>query len=108
MARDGGRGNSSPNDFGGLVIDELTPDQRARLGLPSGVDGVLVRQVAPGSAAAEKGIRPGDVITGIDQRPVEGLSDARAALNSARSEQGRAVIVVRRGDAQRYVALPLS
>lgn len=108
VARDGGRGNTGEGDFGGLVIDELTPEQRSRLGLPSGTDGVLVRQVAPGSAAAEKGIRPGDVITGIDSRPVEDVSDARAALDAARSAEGRAVIVLRRGDARRYVALPLS
>ncbi len=95
-------------DFGGLSLEELTPSQSSRLGLPGDVEGVIVRRVVPGSAAAEKGIRPGDVITGIDQREIENVRDAREALEAARNGSGRALLVVRRADGRRYVALPLS
>ena len=108
LAARNGRSTDAPErDFGGLTLDTLTPAQRSQLGLPPGVDGVLVRQVAPDSVAADKGIRPGDVITGINQRAISGVRDAYAALEAARTEEGRAVVVLRRGEAQRYVALPL-
>ncbi|MGD2168109.1 MAG: PDZ domain-containing protein, partial [Gammaproteobacteria bacterium] len=107
-ARERGNAGSPVADFGGLSIEELTPAHRSRLRLPAGLDGVLVVEVVPGSAAAEKGIRPGDVITGINQHSVMGVRDAREALNAARSDGGRALLVVRRGESQRYVALPLA
>jgi serine protease Do len=108
MSRTGRPEEPAEREFGGLSIDELTPEQSSRLGLPAGVDGVLVTRVAPGSAAADKGIRPGDVITGINQRTVDDVRDARAVLEAARSENGRALLIVRRGESQRYVALRLS
>jgi serine protease Do len=103
-----GNGASPERDLGGLSLEQLTASQTASLGLPDGTQGVLVRRVQPGSAAAEKGIRPGDVITGIDQRPVDDVRGAAQALESARSNNGRALLVIRRGESQRYVALPLS
>ena len=105
----GGRSDGLQQEsFGGLRIEPLRPERRSSLGLPDNIDGVLVTGVEPGSAAAQKGIRPGDVITGIDRRAIDGVGDARTALDSARSGSGRALLVLRRGDSQRYVALPLS
>ena len=59
------------------------------------------------SPAAQKGIRAGDVITEINERPIASIADATSALErSARNE--RALIVVQRGEQKRYVALALS
>jgi serine protease Do len=93
--------------FGGLSLDELTQSERASLGVPAGVDGVIVRRVEPDSAAAAKGIRPGDVITSIDRQKVGDLADAFDALDAAQSSEEPALLVLRRGESQRYVALPL-
>ena len=89
----------------GLTLRALTDGDRASLGIPSDVNGAVVAAVAPDSAAAEKGLRPGDVITRVNQQPVDSVADATAALNGAREGDETALLLVRRGDAQQFVAL---
>jgi len=76
--------------------------------MPSDVQGALVANVAPGSDAAEKGIRPGDVITSVNQQSVRNVGDTVTALNAAKASGGRALLLVRRGESQRFVALSFS
>jgi serine protease Do len=92
----------------GLTLRGLTAGDRASLGLPEDVDGVVVTAVAPASAAAEKGIRPGDIITRVNQRDVTSAADAAAELNRAREDDKPALLRVQRGDTQRFVALSFS
>jgi serine protease Do len=89
----------------GLTLQGVTGEVRAQLGLPSSVEGALVTNVAPGSTAAEKGLRPGDVITRVNQRAVTGVADTIAALNAAKESGENALLLVRRADTQRFVAL---
>jgi serine protease Do len=86
----------------------LSDEDRAQLGVPSDVEGALVVGVEPDSAAAEKGIRPGDVITRVNQQKVGSVGDAVTALNAAKQSDSRALLLVRRGDSQRFVALSFS
>jgi serine protease Do len=92
----------------GLTLRGITDGDRASLGLSNDVQGAVVTAVAPGSAAAEKGIRPGDVITQVNQQAVTNAADAAAALNRARERDETALLLVRRGDGQRFVALSFS
>jgi serine protease Do len=92
----------------GLSLRPLADGERGALGLPSDVNGVVVADVAPDSPAAEKGIRPGDVITRVNQKPIGSVGDAVAALNAAKEANETALLLVRRGDAQRFVALSFS
>ncbi len=57
-------------DFG-LEVQPLTPELAKPLGLPASTSGLVVTSVKEGSAAAEKGIQEGDVITKVvrDRRP---------------------------------------
>ena len=71
--------------------------------------GVVIVAVEPGSAAAEQGLRQGDVITSIAQQPVRSVADAEAAFDTHR-EAGRKQVrrSWRRGVARRrFVALPI-
>lgn len=52
--------------FNGAQFRQLDDDWRNVLGIRSGTDGVLVNEVAPGSAAAASGLRSGDVIVSVD------------------------------------------
>jgi serine protease Do len=103
-----GGGSAQGQSHLGLQLRPLGDGERGMLGLPSDVNGAVVAAVEPGSPAAEKGIRPGDVITRVNQKAVSSVGDAVAALNSARDAKETALLLVRRGDAQRFVALSFS
>jgi serine protease Do len=103
-----GKGGATQGGHLGLQLRPLGEGERGMLGLPSDVSGAVVANVEPGSPAAEKGIRPGDVITRVNQKAVSSVGDAVAALNSAREAKETALLLVRRGDAQRFVALSFS
>ncbi len=91
----------------GLTLRPLTDEDRSQLSVPSDVNGALVVAVAPDSPAAEKGVRPGDVITRVNQQNVKNAAEAVTALNAAKKGD-RALLLVRRGDSQRFVALSFS
>jgi len=63
----------------GLTLQTVTPAVAADYGLPRN-RGVLVVQVAPGDAAAEAGLQPGDIIVEVEQAPVAAVEDFRAGL----------------------------
>lgn len=58
-------GGSQVAYFAGAQFRELDEDWREVLGLKSGTQGVLVNEVARGSAAAQSGLKVGDVITQV-------------------------------------------
>ena len=105
-----GRGGASGDASAavGLALRTLTDAERATLGIPRDVNGVVITAVEPGSAAAEKGLRPGDVITRVNDQAVSSVADATAALNAARQGNGTALLLVRRGSSQQFVALSFS
>ena len=92
----------------GLTLRALTDEDRSQLGLPSGTQGALVVDVDADSVAADKGIRPGDVITRVNQKDVPSVAAAMTALEQARAKKSPALLLVRRGDTQRFVALSFS
>ncbi len=74
----------------------------AQLGV-SGTDpadpraGALVREVTPGSAAAEAGIKEGDLITEIDGERLQGMFELSAAIRKHRPGDELTLIVVTDG-----------
>ena len=48
------------------------------------VRGVWVSAVAPGSAAARFGLRPDDIVTGVNRDPIASVADLTATLGDAR------------------------
>lgn len=92
----------------GLRLGALNDQRRARLGLPEDVEGVVVMEVLPGSAAAEKGLKPGDVITQVNNRPVASVADAVRELNTAQRQGKNALVLVRDPNGQRFVAMSFS
>lgn len=93
------RGGEAPL---GLRLAPLTERERARLEVPAGVEGVLVAGVRPGSPAAERGLRAGDVVVSVNRRPVASPGEAAAALDAA---DGSVLLLVRRDGAQHFVAV---
>ncbi len=66
------------------------------------VAGVLVREIERRSPAARTGLRPGDIITSINRRPVKSLNDVKAAAKN--SEDGL-LLNVRRDDGAFFLML---
>lgn len=71
--------------------------------------GARITGVAPGSVAAERGLREGDVIRRAGDREVATGADVTAALDEARAAGKGAIAlqVERAGMGRRFVALPL-
>jgi serine protease Do/serine protease DegQ len=67
----------------GVNIYSLTPDMAKSLNIPN-TQGVLVSQVTEGSAAEKAGIKPGDVITNINNQTIKSNSELRNAIGLAR------------------------
>ncbi|MGE0704618.1 MAG: DegQ family serine endoprotease [Vicinamibacterales bacterium] len=85
----------------GVAVAPLTPELRELAGLPDDATGLMVQSVNPESRAASAGIREGDGIAEVNQKPVENVQDLRAALKIAPdrpvlllvSREGRSVFV---------------
>lgn len=93
----------------GLSLAPLTDAERQRLGLADGVEGVVVAEVAPGSPAARKGLRPGDVIAMVGSKPVESPEDVVQEVARVRDANRPTVLLkVVRGTQSRFVALGLA
>jgi serine protease Do len=71
----------------------LTPELRTYFGAPSG-NGLLVAHVDASGPAARAGVRVGDVITSVNDNPVEDATDITAALAQAR-DQGNRIVSLR-------------
>ena len=77
--------------FLGVMLQELTPDLKTRLGVTAD-KGALITDVVPNSAAAKADLKEGDVITSVDGQPVESpRPSARPSRSpaSARSSPSR-------------------
>jgi serine protease Do len=92
----------------GLQLAPLEPELRDRLGLGSDVTGVVVAGVQPGSVAAERGLRTGDVIMRVGRQEVSRPQEVVQAVRQARQRGDEAILLlIRRDDASRFVAVPL-
>jgi serine protease Do len=75
----------------------------------AGKEGVVVMKVEPKSAAADRGLKKGDVILEVAGKSVTDPSDVREAIEAARADKKTSVLMrLRSGDASHYVAVPLA
>jgi serine protease Do len=87
----------------GLALRPLTPEARQELGVDA-TSGALVADVAPASAAARAGLRPGDVVTEAQGKVVKSPTELVTILEKLSS--GQVVrLKVQRGDGKSFIAL---
>ena len=60
----------------GVGVTDLDNRSRKQFEVPETVKGAIVTQVEPDSAAAEAGLKPGDVIQEINRKPVKSAEEA--------------------------------
>mgnify|MGYP001204334919 CR=1 FL=1 len=93
----------------GLTLQSLSRENRQRFGLGDDVIGAVIVDVERDSAAFEAGIRPGDVVSEIDQRPVGSAKAVVDALKAAKKNgRNSALAFIRSGETVRFIALPLA
>jgi serine protease Do len=90
----------------------------ARLGLTvapansvagAGKEGVVITQVDPKSAAADRGFKEGDIILEVAGKTVSNAGDVREAINSARDDKKNSVLMrVKTGGMSRFIAVPIA
>jgi serine protease Do len=75
----------------------------------AGKDGVVVTEVDPKSAAAERGFKECDVILEVAGKSVTNAGDVREAINAARTDSKNSVLMrIKSGGSSRFVAVPLA
>lgn len=78
------------------------------LSLAASPDGVAVQDVDQSSEAAEKGIRPGDIVLKISGRDVKTPTDIVDGVNAAKkADKSSVLLLLRSNDQQRFVALSI-
>ncbi len=100
--------DATAEDALGLQLARLDPSARRAFDIGPDVDGVVIADVAPDSQAAEKGLRPGDVIVAVDTSDVSTPADVVAGIKAVKDKGQNAVLLrVSRDARERFVALRL-
>ncbi len=71
----------------GLSVRALTPEQSKRAGLPRD-RGLMVVEVTPGGVGEAYGIKPGNIITEINRKPVGTPDQLKQSLSAANLRKG--------------------
>lgn len=78
----------------GLTLQPVTPEITRQLDIPEDTKGLVVTQVDPNGAAAQTGIRRGDLILEVNRQPVATLDEMKTALE--RSGNSSALLLISR------------
>ncbi|MGV1015395.1 MAG: Do family serine endopeptidase [Methyloceanibacter sp.] len=92
----------------GLAIAPLTDELRSQYGISKTIEGVIVTEVTPDSPAAQKNVKPGDVIVEVTQEKVKQPQDVMDRLLAVK-RSGRRSVLLLLSDAKgelRFVAVP--
>jgi serine protease Do len=93
----------------GMQLSAITPELRERFNIGENVEGVVVLEIDPNSAAADRRIQLGDVIVEVGQEPVKNPGDISSRIDAIRAEGRRsALFLISNAQGEvRFVALSL-
>ncbi len=109
-------GSDTPGDKGeelaikglGLSVATLDGKARTKYKLKDTTKGVLITTVETDGVAAEKGLKPGDVIVEISQEEVHAPADVKKKVDEARERNRKSVLLLVEGQGGlRFVALQI-
>lgn len=95
----------------GIELENLTPETAAKLGYTSDSSGVVISKIKAGSPAAQAGLRPGFIITGValdwnNQKPVKNIADFDSAMQQI-GDKKYVILIIRHQHFQRYYTIKL-
>jgi serine protease Do len=92
----------------GLALSALSEEARQHYGIDKDEVGVLIVDVLEGSPAARHGLKAGDLIKRIGRKTVSEPSEVVDAVKSSADQHHKSVLLlIKRGDMDRFVAVPL-
>jgi serine protease Do len=109
-----GNGKEKPSktaDIAGLGarLAPITDDLRNQFKLNPDQKGVVVTDVDQTGAAAERGLKPGDVIVEVQQQPVSTPADVAERMDRYRKQNRKTVLMlIQSGEGLRWVPVPLA
>jgi serine protease Do len=89
----------------GLTVQELSPELADSLGIED-VSGLIITNVDSGSAAAETGLKRGDIIQEINRQQVASIADYKKILQQAKNKKS-ILLLVKRDQHTRFVVIEL-
>ncbi|HEX5320467.1 MAG TPA: PDZ domain-containing protein, partial [Stellaceae bacterium] len=92
----------------GLTLSNITPTLKEKFSLSDDAKGVVVVEVGKDTPAAEKGLKPGDLIMEAAQEEIKSTTQVTAKIDAARKSGRKSILLLvqRQGDL-RFVALRL-
>jgi serine protease Do len=114
LASTGSRGNAvEPEEAAiddlGVSVTSITDEMRQQFNLPNELQGVVITAVEPNSAAAEKSLRPGDVIVEVSQEEVKTPGQIAEKIREARDADRSSVLLkINRNGDRRFVAVRIN
>jgi len=96
-------GESDSDDKLGLVVGDLTENQRAELSVDSGV---LIEEVVGGTPAADAGLQAGDVIVSLDRKPVNSVEEFIEQVETLPTGKSFPILV-QRGESSLFRAIKI-
>jgi serine protease Do len=101
-------GDAGQSDSLGLALAPITPETKQRFGLADDAEGVVITAIKRDSDAAQQGLRPGDVITQVNDHRVGSPADVATEVKAAeQAGRDRLLVLVGRQQQERFVALKL-
>ena len=92
----------------GMTFSTINPGLRERFGLAEDITGVIVTEVDPDGPAAERNIRPGDVIVEVGFEEVGTPDDVLERVRQAREAKRKSVLLLLDSSGeQRFVAVEI-
>jgi len=88
----GAQDNPAPENYKADVLDgvkvaDFDPLVRQQLGVPAGIKGAMVVEVAPDSNAAEAGLQRADIIVEVNRQAVANAADTVQVCRAARGDE---------------------
>jgi len=87
LAQDNSQNKGDTGTLNGVAVSDIDQQARREFDIPKDVKGAIVTQVEPGSAAAEAGLKPGDVIVDINHHPVKSADEAVKLTENTKNKQ---------------------
>ena len=103
-----GSGQSDEFSFGslGFSVANLNAALAEELGLDGDARGVVVREVVPGSPAADKGLTAGDILRRYGQRPIDDAASLAEDIKQAEeASRSGVLLLIEREGRERFIQI---